>query len=476
MKKLLNILCGLLMSASAFAQNSAIYTRTYFQNALSTVVKEVKYPSTITCVNTEENMVRFVYEDASLTTKEITVNHNRMKVLDMIVLSYDTVVFCGEVNTNGMKRGVVGFFTIQDMLNSASGMMNVYIKENFISGQSEYPVESLKKMVAYIGFGGIRHIVCIGYCNYESIHYPCVVDITGYTIGFVGYTSGYINNTKETFEDISIVTDKKMTKNFIVTAGFDSNEVSYGRYIGFRIYDPDNVLNSINGIQDTLRLLVNDATGIRRWFDDGLSLSPLSPGNFATTSFREVSPHSAYINANIHIGSFSVANILNGSFSIMNSSVEIPFVQTNDRKSRDLIYSAKHKFLVFLHDATDQSTGEQRSYYSEIPESIFSTPGIIYTFWNPDIELHRLSLYNGYQNYIGSGLYREASFLLVNSMDTYNIIKRCSTPKNDVCSKYATLTINKKKKPFDSIGGICFFSEEVVEIQSGELEENCMTN
>lgn len=466
MKQLIIFLCGLLMSFSAYSQTSAVYSEVNPFDINSTIVKEVKYPATITCHNTVEKNVQFVYVDASLSTKEFILDYNELVVHDMEVLSQDTVVFCGEAIINGQRNAVVGFFKISDILTSS---VNVRIQKNFVSGENVLSVVTLTRMVTYLSSNMVRHIVCIGSCfdidEFNNVvFYPCIVDISGYDIGTSGYISGCVENVNETFEDIDIATAGVWNTPYVVTVGFD---MSYGRYMGFRIYNPDNIFSSPNNIEDTLRLLRVDPSGTRKWLDDGLSLSRISNGSVATVSYRKSDNGTSDQNANIHIGKYSVMRMWNGALNIMEQSQEIPFTPTSNRKMRDLIYSSKTKGLVFLHTAKDLSTLELKTYYCEIPENYLLSPSPLNVFYYPDYELHRLSLYNNAANYLWCGVNTSLPFVSANGMFTFGLINRCSEREVYNPVKKDCLTISKKKRPFTEIGGMNFLS-----VQDGEIDES----
>ena len=471
MKNKIILICGLLMSFSAYSQTSAVYSEVNPFDINSTIVKEVNYPATITCHNTVEKNVQFVYVDASLSTKEFILDYNELVVHDMEVLSQDTVLFCGEAFINGQRNAVVGFFKISEILTS---LVNVRIQKDFISGENSFPVVTLTRMVTYFSSNMVRHIVCIGSCvkvvNNENVFYPCIVDISGYDIGTSGYIGGCVRNANETFEDIDVATAGVWNTPYVVTVGFD---LSYGRYMGFRIYNPDNIFSSPNNIEDTLRLLRVDPSGTRKWLDDGLSLSRISNGSVATVSYRKSDNGTSDQNANIHIGKYSVMRMWNGSLNIMEQSQEIPFTPTSNRQMRDLIYSSKTKELVFLHTAKDLSTLELKTYYCEIPENYLSSPSSLEAFYYPDYELHRLSLYNNAANYLWCGVDTSLPFVSANGMFTFGLIKRCSEYGVYNPVKKDCLTISKKKRPFTEIGGMNFLSVEDGEIDESVINLQC---
>lgn len=469
MKKLvLFILCAL-TSMSAFAQNSAEIIEYNSQNATSTIIREVAYPSTITCQNTDENSVLFVYADASLTTKEFLLTYNNLVVHDMSVLRKDTVVFCGDAFVNGALRGVVGYFKISDML---AGSVTVKIQNNFITGSDCYTVRTLKRMTSYSSTNGIRHIVCVGSCvgETDSTIYPCIVNVNGFDFFPGGYESGYINNTQETFEDIALV-ESPMGISYIVTAGFD---LAYGRYMCFRIYNSDNIFSAVNNIQDTLRLLRVDPSSVRKWLDEGLSLSRTARGGFATTSFRHNNSNTNYRDANIHIGTYLVDDVLRGRYSIMDNSMEIPLLQTGGRHMKDLLYSSKAEYLVFLHESTSLSTGITGSYYCEMPEGSLPVATSFNVLNIPDIEMHSLSLYNTMLKYIWSGFERATPHKSAQGMDTYGFTLPCANKTIYNPTHYDVLSITKRHSAFDFIYGIYVYSTKGNGVEGNAIQIKCI--
>ena len=101
---------------SAFCQTSYVYNEVLPINIKSTIIKEVKYPATLTCVNSIDEGVLFIYADASLNTRELAVEVEGLEVYDMAVENHDTVFFCGQVKRNGVSKGVIGYFLIPDLL------------------------------------------------------------------------------------------------------------------------------------------------------------------------------------------------------------------------------------------------------------------------------------------------------------------------------------------------------------------------
>lgn len=469
MKKLLNILCGLLMSASAFAQSSYFFEESHMFEAKSTIIREAKYPATVTCVNTTIGAVLFIYADASYTTKELVLMEEGLEVHDMCVSGGDTVFFCGEMTVDDDLTGVIGYFQLSDL---QGGSANVVFQNKFISGQAELPVKKLTRMVTYNSSNGDRHIVCIGNClNDDGELYPCVVDMSGTLYLYMGYSSGYVASINETFEDISYVTVGLHNTPYLITAGFDNTY--FYNFINFRVYDPENVMSTFSTIGDTKHLL-SVSNGGRQWYRDGLVLSSTVRGEFATVSYRNSSSSNInYINANIHIGFYSVANIVGGNLSIMNRSVEIPFTQTTDRFMKDIIYNPSNKYMVFLHDATYLSSIANKSYYCEMPLSTTPSSGTLNYFSDDSVELHSLGLYSSKNEYIRSGFFTTLHSKLAYGMDTYGMTDRCSDHSLYQYSETAILTTVAQEAAFDRIAGICMKENKEYNIIKVVLKNKC---
>ena len=467
--KILLLICGIVLSMSAISQNSMEYTEINSENVLSTIIREVSYPTKIICHNTDEENVKFVYIDAALNTIEFYLKYNELVVQDMVVLSKDTVVFCGTAVVNGGNRGIVGFFTISDVL---SGTVNIFTQNYFISGTASLIVTTFKRMVSYYNSYGDRRIVCIGKCidiNGTDL-YPCIAYITGLDFMTGGYICGHITNTNETFEDVDLVTVFPTDKGYIVTAGFDNTN---GLYMGFRIYDADNLFPLTSNLQDTLRLLRVDPSSTRKWLDEGLALSHITRGEFATASYRHNNLNSNFLDANLHIGSYSVDGILRGSFSIMNNSLEVPMLNTGNRTVKDFIYSPRKHQLVFLHDFTSLSSGIAESRYCELDESSLPNVTSFYFFGKTDLEIDRLDLFNNNIQYIWCGFQRPTPYFTENGMDTYGYFYPCLPFGSYAPTHYSPLSIVKIRREFNSNGGIIIRSSERKEVQAYSVDRIC---
>lgn len=459
---------------SAFGQTSFLFEESVSINVKSTIIKEVDYPATLTCVNTYEGYVLFIYADATLNTKELIIEMDDLEVYDMAIEHSDTVFFCGQVIENSVSKGVIGFFLIDDLLNSP-GSMNVVMQKYFVSGTDSRLVERLTKLVTYNSTNGDRHIVCIGRCIGDlNTFYPCIVDMSGTLFVSMGYSSGYYASDKETFEDIKIVTNNYTDDPYIVTAGYYS---FLGRYICFRVYDLDYVLYSPSGIEDTLHFLNSDTSGIRRWYDDGLSLSNVHRDHFSTVSYRNnTQSNTLNSNANIHIGTYSLVNLIGGSCNIMNESLEIPYTHTINRRMKDFIYNPTKNFMVFLHDSQDTNNQNIESYYCEIPERHSYIAGTFNFYNNRDVELHRLGLYNTRLEYIMSGIFKDYIFDVAYGMDTYGITERCSDYYKYNYFGTGILTTTKWYKPFNVFYGIDLSRGTVFETIASTILQKCPQN
>lgn len=84
MKKSLFILCCISFLGTAFCQNSVVVSeQSIHGNTLNSVIKEYRYPSTITCIFSEDSSSTFIYADQTMQTREFTVPD--LKVNDMVI-------------------------------------------------------------------------------------------------------------------------------------------------------------------------------------------------------------------------------------------------------------------------------------------------------------------------------------------------------------------------------------------------------
>ena len=226
------------MALSPTAKSQGVVVEQTSQKAVEkSLIKEIptQYPKTMSSFNNEDGTVAFVLSDANLNTSEVELEG--YWVNDMVVTK-DSVFFCG-VTTGENVVGIVGSFEIATFFAGTSG---VNLWSNFLSGDKNYPVLELTRMVSYRNTYGERHAVCVGKV---SDGYSCIVDMPiDATPGSIpGYMSGYINKANETLTDISTVHYRD--SYYLVTGGF---ETTSGRSICLRLYDYDNVLYS--GLQD----------------------------------------------------------------------------------------------------------------------------------------------------------------------------------------------------------------------------------
>lgn len=195
-KTLLLFLFGLVAPIAVWAQG--VVVKEPHQLLLgNTIIREVKYPATITCKNysLKDSTLTFIYSDSTMTTKEASING--FQVSDMVVAN-DSVFFCGS-DMKG-KNGILGFFSITDVF-FGSGSINIiptilYYQEL---------VTRLTRIETFRDATGNRHIYCVGRTELQK---PCLVEKSDFSNG--SYRSGIVNDSLEYLTDISFQGDSRI--------------------------------------------------------------------------------------------------------------------------------------------------------------------------------------------------------------------------------------------------------------------------
>ena len=173
---------------------------------ISTGIRELMYPTTITYVNRSDGKVTFIYGDASMMTSEVTIDG--YTVNDM-VLTKDTVFFCGVKNKP--KLAMLGFFNIQDAF---FNMGPINVQEGLLSSD-DVLISKLTRLETYMDSRGKRHMFCVGN---DANTLPCLVDKTDFATG--AYQVGTAPYNTETFTDVKIARDGD-GNDYLVTAGYE---------------------------------------------------------------------------------------------------------------------------------------------------------------------------------------------------------------------------------------------------------------
>ena len=464
MKKTLMILCGLIMSLSAFAQTSVTKFQYHMFENKSSIIREARYPATIICVNTKDNSVLFIYDDGSSYTKIRLLSG--FKINDMVIPSGDTVFFCGET-IEEVPKGLIGFFDIDDVFNNNG---NIFIQNYLISGQNLYRVSTLTRMDSYTDKNFTRHVVCVGRCeNY----YPCLVDYTFDYFGG-GYLSGCIHNSKETLSDVKTATQSIYDNLCLISAGFDSTYI--GRYIGLRMYLPDDVFSLLNPMQDTLRLLSAEPSITREWYDEGLLLSRVNRNYFSTISYRHANTTSSdYYNANLQVAIYDINKILTGAYSIMSKNIELPMLNSYNRSIKDVAYSIRKDRLAFITDINFLPSNIYKNLCFEFNSNSLPSSGLVKAYDYNNIVYDRLSAYQLSDCYVLSGREKSSNTIFRYGMETYGIDRRCPTKEEYPYVLRDLTEIYKILRPFDMIGGVRLFQEFIPDKLERDIHVDCTT-
>lgn len=427
MKKTLLLVCCALFLCTAHGQYSVVVSeQSIYGTALHSIIKEYKYPSTITCILSEDSSSTFIYADQFMQTKEFKVPN--LLVNDMIINvgsangREDTVFFCGKDLETG--KATLGFFNVYNAFNSSGP---VYLHDPFLSGENNIYIKTLTRMVSFIE-GVNKHIVCIGenFNNKASM----VEVVFGPSYSLVSYRAGSLYQSDEKFFDIG--TARHWTDNYIVTAGMDF--FMGNKYLNLRVYDINDIF-APSGIQDWKHIFCIDTSFGFPWNRDDVLIRSFDDGLFATVSYIDEGLYNgnAYGSRpvqfpnSVHLGVYKVTDLVSNSVSSMiRSAVFEPLPLVHNSLMR-FIYGS-NRTLTFLENIQDGSGNEtssfceiglnSSSYVSTVNKS--SARGDIYT---------GMDSYNLYNNYILSGFEDSDRTMLKYSMETVNVVRTCHSPE-----------------------------------------------
>ena len=425
MKKSLFILCCISFLGTAFCQNSVVVSeQSIHGNTLNSVIKEYRYPSTITCIFSEDSSSTFIYADQTMQTREFTVPD--LKVNDMVICinggdgRNDTVFFCGQRTDTGLAT--FGFFNINDAFN---GTGQVYLHIPFLSGDGVTNVMELTRMVPFSD-GLNSHYACIGI---NERKFPCIVEeVVGPAPSIWYYRTGTLPYNMETMYDIKMVYN--MMGFFIVTAGMNYELNGNKRYLSLRVYDLSDIF-APSGIQETKYIFCIDTSFGVEWNKDDVLIRHVKDGFFATVSYlnpklyNNIVCGSRFITSlnSVHIGVFKLNNLLSGSVSGMASSTVFEPLDLSDDNLTWFVNGPEQTFV--FQEKTKIPLSTESSSFSEVTidgsmnvSSVrrFTTPGDIYC---------GLDSYNSNNHYVMSGYEEAHRSILKYGVERFGTSKTC---------------------------------------------------
>lgn len=424
MKKVIIFFGCILFLNASFSQNSVVVTeQNDFSGTKSSLIKEYRYPSTITCLYNEDESASFIYSDQTLQTKEFNVPG--LKVNDMSIKKngtsgqYDTLYFCGKNMRTGMAT--FGYFNINDFFNTVG---HIYLHDSIFSGYGLNRVYELTRMTSYENGTGL-HYVCIG--TTEN-NYPCVVDFSVAPMTIWYYRSGTVLNATETMFDIKYVNTYQ--KKYLVTAGMDTSY--HKNYLNLRIYDIIDIF-APSGIQEMKHVFCIDTLFGVPWNRDDVLLKRLSTGYFATVSYLNEDLYNnvtgstfPYHSNSIHEGVFDLNTMLAGSLSGMITSSVFEPQDLTFNTLRDIVngQSGTYAFLErFQYDSTHKSSN-----YYEFKLDASMNVSIVKEYNTLDNVYCGLDSYNSYNNYVMSGFEDANTSALKYDMETFLSGNTCNAP------------------------------------------------
>lgn len=417
MKKLISFICGLTLSLSAIAQTSVTVLEPHWSGAAkNTMIQEYTEDSlaTISCYNSSDSTV-FIYSDANLQAKEVIMKGFRVNDL---VISGKNAYFCGRARSGD---AIIGYF---DVNNVFFGSGNIYILVGILAGSLNSIVKDLTRMTVFSPDDDNEHVACIGTCENLGNNRPCLIDLDA-DFSNLSYTGGEVDSRVEVFTDVKVVTSDE-GKDYLVTAGFDTTN---GRFINIRVYDPNNVFQT-SGIQNTCHVYSIFTEDGRTWLNGGLLLRKLENDNFVTVSYRSATEGNNPLDAvgfflpNIHLGFFTLSDIVNNSVWGLNRHYEIPLTSTVSGNINQVIYSGRKGKMVFLHTYCYEVKYPHSDFFELDPYALTPT-GILTAYRDPDAKREGLSLYSAEARFVLSGFLNTTPTTLKFEAETFNAIPQC---------------------------------------------------
>ena len=465
MKRLLFTVCFVLSLGTAFGQNSIIVTEQNIHDSTKySIIKEYRYPSTISCIQSDYNSSTFIYADQSvpLHAKEFTVPD--LRVNDMIIKTIgvdgkrDTVYFCGRNLRNGLAT--FGYFSVNDVFN---GSGTVYLHNPFLSGEETLQIENLTRMVTFVNETG-THYACIG-TNENGKH--CLVDLACDPFSNTwDYRAGTLIDGLETMFDIKKV--YSMPRDYIVTSGIDSS--MDGKYLSLRVYDPSDVF-AASGIQDIKHVFCIDTSFCIPWEkEDVLASNPknnyiVTVSYIKSSAYYQIGQRPWPSQSSLHIGVFNINMLVSGSLnSMVDNTVFEPlyFVDNN----LNWLVEGPENTLAFLETET-HTAGYKTSAFSEVDFDASHKVCGIRLFQTPEEVYYGMDSYNVNRNYVISGFKKDNRTMLRFGMETFMSSKSCHpTDKYDFIHRNPYKSVNRTR-PFvikyrrSEFEGIRVFTDDV---------------
>lgn len=469
MKKLILLLaCCITGIATGVSQTSVIVSEQNIHGkTLSTVIREYRYPQTITCVNSSDTTATFVLSNQNMQTLEISVKN--IYVND-IQICFDTVFFCGHT-CSGSTDAIIGFLDVNEAF---FGSGTVYIHTGFYIG-NKVVVKDLTKMVAYLNKSLQRHIYCIGIGEnkkeFEIL--PCLVDFTsedmmGYTI--CGYEAGYVDDPTESFSDITIVSGN--VKDFLVTTG---TTVFTNKYMNIRVYDADDIFSS-TGIQDIRHIYCIDTSFAEPWVSNDVLVTAVEPNVFMTASLQRNTDPLYYgkglsERCHLHIAKYDLISLLGGSLSSMTGNIRLHSEAYDNISLKEFICKWNTKTLCLLKNYSILSQ------FIEFDYSPSNTVSTIRYYLDMENSLSSLSLYNSinyYSQYVMSGNSKDFAGVIRYHMETFFAEPFCSRIYfPDKYTPNPLRSVNNERK-FETLFGRASFQPYETELYEVPLTTICV--
>lgn len=444
----------LLASQFLWSQSSVVVTeQNVYGDTKKVIIEEWRYPSTVSCVNSEGDIATFILADNSMQTKELRLDS--VVINDMHIMigaggyQKDTLYFCGQ-NVKS-KCAVVGFFNINDAFNNNA---DIYMEDINLCGYPEVNLQNLTRLVCYVGPDDTRHIVCIGKSKEE---YPCVVDVTGFAMGSMGlawgYNGGYIEDKRESFYDVKLIPvgEQITTGYYVVTSGMDNK---WHKYLSLRAYRYDDIF-SATGPQNTKHIFCIDTSFSRPWTQDDVLLTQLPDERFATISYRCAymtgldNPNSDAATFNtLNLSMFHLPTFVSGS---VNSMVGNAVSGTQSIISNNLerfITRRGTNTVAFLQDIQYSMSPFMHGIFCEVDITGVSTVSATRPYSQTSASMQGLTLYNNVANYALGGFDNNDITNLEFEMETFNNNSSCANMTDLEFSNIRPLRSVNEEKDF----------------------------
>ena len=396
----------------------------YPQGMQHAIVREYKYPSTVSYVETATDHY-FAYSDSSMVVKNIEFSH------DIFVTDFEIHdqygYFCGYNDVSG--KGVWGWFDVSTIDNNC---FKYHIFDGFEC--NGLYADSLFGLAVFEEQGQL-HVVTVG-CTAEPMtvdKWPCLIEIVGTEGASAGwnYQMGVSNNEGQPFHRLR---DVCVTDNYVVAAG--ETGIAY-KSEGYRVHLRSNAFQP-GGPHDMLRLFASDDNPYSHNGKD-VVLTHTDGDLFVSATHAYLDPSNAV--AGVLVGVYDVAQMLVGiGATPAVSKLYGSLLSGGGFTIRGLLYSSALDEIALLVDGMFVSSGTFTG--SVIAEMYYPALYAVSQNIIKDISLFSLDNYDGQHSLLSQGC--------ISNVQTHGIYSALQLPIASNCmtaSSTTTTAMNYQEKP-----------------------------